>query len=59
MKNCLLYSKNQSNWLNFKLEVRKAIDKDSLSLRAASVKFNIPDTGIIAKWKKYFDDFGV
>jgi len=30
-----------------------------LSLRAASVKFNIPDTGIIDKWKKDFADFGL
>ena len=51
--------KNQSYSLDFKLLVRKAIDKDSLSLRTASVKFNIPDTGIIAKWKKYFDNFGI
>ena len=41
------------------MEVLKAIDKDSLFLRAASVKFNIPATGIIDKWKKDFADFGL
>ncbi|WP_426092785.1 hypothetical protein [Flavobacterium sp. DSR3-2] len=51
--------KNQSYWLDFKLEVRKAVDKNSLSLRTASVKFNIPDAGIIAKGKKYFANFGL
>ncbi|SFF38132.1 Helix-turn-helix domain-containing protein [Flavobacterium xueshanense] len=55
----MLPRKNQSYSLDFKLQVLKAIDKDSLSLRAASVKFNIPDTGIIDKWKKDFADFGL
>lgn len=55
----LLPRKNQSYSLDFKLEVLKAIDKDSLSLRAASVKFNIPDTSIIVKWKKDFANFGL
>jgi transposase len=41
------------------LELLKAIDKDSLSLRAASVKFNTPDTSIIVKWKKDFAVFGL
>ena len=55
----LLPRKNQSYSVNFKLKVLKAIDKDSLSLRAASVKFNIPDTSIIVKWKKDFTTFGL
>ena len=55
----LLPRKNRSYSLDFKLEVLKAIDKDSLSLRAASVKFNIPDTSIIVKWKKDFANFGL
>ena len=55
----LLPRKNQSYSLDFKLEVLKAIDKDSLSLRVASVKFNIPDTSIIVKWKKDFANFGL
>lgn len=55
----LLPRKNQSYSLDFKLEVLKVIVKDSLSLRAASVKFNIPDTSIIVKWKKDFATFGL
>jgi transposase len=55
----LLPRKNQSYSVNFKLKVLKAIDNDSLSLRAASVKFNIPDTSIIVKWKKDFTTFGL
>ncbi|MFV8465738.1 transposase [Flavobacterium sp. LB1P62] len=55
----LLPRKNQSYSLDFKLEVLKAIDKESLSLRASSVKFNIPDTSIIVKWKKDFANFGL
>lgn len=55
----LLPRKNQSYSLYFKLEVLKVIAKDSLSLRAASVKFNIPDTSIIVKWKKDFATFGL
>jgi hypothetical protein len=35
----------------FKLNV-KAIAKDSLSLRDSSLKFNIPDTGIILNGRK-------
>ena len=55
----LLPRTNQSYSLDFKLKVLKAIDKDSLSLRVASVKFNIPDTSIIFKWKKDFANFGL
>ena len=55
----LLPRKNQSYSLDFKLEVLKSIDKGSLSLRTASVKFNIPDTSIIVKWKKDFANFGL
>jgi transposase len=55
----LLPRKNQSYSVNFKLKVIKSIDKDLLSLRDASIKFNIPDTGIIVKWKKDFATFGL
>ena len=55
----LLPRKNQSYSVNFKLKVLKAIDKDLLSLRDCSLKFNIPDTGIIVKWKKDFANFGL
>ena len=46
-------------YVNFKLKVVKAIEKDLLSLRDASIRFNIPDTGIIVKWKKDFATFGL
>jgi transposase len=55
----LLPRKNQSYSVNYKLKVLKAIDKDLLSLRETSIKFNIPDTGIIVKWKKDFANFGL
>jgi transposase len=55
----LLPRKNQSYSVAFKLKVLKAIDNNSLSLRTASVKFNIPDTSIILKWKKDFTTFGL
>jgi transposase len=55
----LLPRRNQSYSLDFKLDVLKVILEDSLSLRAASFKFNIPDTSIIVKWKKDFTNFGL
>jgi transposase len=41
------------------LKVLKAIDKDLLSLRDSSIRFNIPDAAIIVKWKKDFANFGL
>ena len=55
----LLPRKNQSYTLGFKLKVLKAIDKDLLSLRDSSIRFNIPDAAIIVKWKKDFANFGL
>lgn len=55
----LLPRKNHNYTVNFKLKVLKAIDKDLLSLRDASLKFNIPDTAIIVKWKRDFANFGL
>ncbi len=55
----LLPRKNQSYSVNFKLNVLRAIDKDLLSLRDSSIKFNIPDAAIIVKWKKDFANFGL
>lgn len=55
----LLPRKNQSYSVNFKSKVVKAIEKDLLSLRDASLKFNIPDAGVIVKWKKDFTNFGL
>jgi transposase len=55
----LLPRKNQSYSVSFKLKVLKAIDKEILSLRYSSIKFNIPDAAIIVKWKKDFANFGL
>ena len=50
---------NQSYSAIFKVKVLKTIEKESLSLRATSVRFNIPDVAIIVKWKKDFANFGI
>ncbi len=55
----LLPRKNQSYSVAFKLKVLKAIDKDILSLRDSSIKFNISDAAIIVKWKRDFANFGL
>ena len=50
---------NQTYSAIFKIKVLKTIEKESLSLRATSVRFNIPDVAIIVKWKKDFANFGI
>ena len=50
---------NQTYSAIFKIKVLKTIEKESLSLRATSIKFNIPDVGVIVKWKKDFANFGI
>lgn len=55
----LLPRVNQSYSTIFKINVLKTIEKESLSLRKTSIKFNIPDVAIIVKWKKDFANFGV
>jgi len=55
----LLPRKNQSYSFDFKLKVLRSIQKDSLSLRETSVKFNIPDLAIIIKWQRDFATFGI
>ena len=55
----LLPRKNQSYSVDFKLKVLKFIELKKMSLREASIKFNIPDTAIIIKWKRDFANFGV
>ena len=55
----LLPRKNQRYSVSFKLKVLKAIDKNLLSLRDTSIRFNIADTGIIVKWKRDFATFGL
>jgi len=54
----LLPRNNQSYSIYFKLRVLKTIKKKSLSLRATSLRFKIPDAAIIVKWKKDFANFG-
>ncbi len=58
-KASLLPRKNQSYSFDFKLKVLKAIKEKSLSLRAVSLQFNIPDLAIIIKWQKDFANFGL
>jgi transposase len=50
---------NQSYTIDFKLKVLQSIDEDFLSLREASLKFNIPDAAIIVKWRRDFANFGL
>lgn len=51
--------KNQSYSSEFKLQVLRSIEKESLSLMQACLRFNIPDMSIILKWKKDFANFGL
>ena len=55
----LLPRMNQSYSSEFKLKVITAIEKESLSLLRAIVRFNIPDISIVLKWKKDFANFGL
>lgn len=55
----LLPRKNQSYSVEFKLKVLKTIEKESLSLMATGLRFNIPGIAIILKWKKDFANFGI
>ena len=50
---------NQSYSVEFKTQVLHTIEKEYLSLMAASLQFNIPDVAIIVKWKKDFANFGL
>jgi transposase len=55
----LLTGKNQIYTPEFKLKVLKTLEKESLSLREASVKFNIADKSTIMRWQKDFANFGL
>lgn len=55
----LLPRMNQSYSAEFKLKVLRSIEKESLSLMQAGIRFNIPDISIILKWKKDFANFGL
>jgi transposase len=58
-KSGLLPRKNRVYPIDFKQQVLKSIDKDSLSLREARLKFNIPSDSIIVRWQKDFANFGL
>jgi transposase len=55
----LLPRVNQIYSSEFKLKVLKSIEKESLSLMQAGIRFNIPDISIVLKWKKDFANFGI
>ena len=55
----LLPRKNQNYSAEFKLKVLKSMQKESLSLIQAGIRFNIPDISIVLKWKKDFANFGL
>ncbi|NBL66121.1 helix-turn-helix domain-containing protein [Flavobacterium sp. NST-5] len=55
----LLPRRNNSYSVDFKLTVIQTIRKEMLSLRESCLRFNIPDAGLIVKWKKDFANFGI
>ena len=55
----LLPRVSQNYSKEFKFKVLKVIEKESLSLMAAGVRFNIPNISMILKWKKDFANFGI
>jgi len=50
---------NQTYSAKFKLKVLKSIEKESLPLMQANLRFNIPYISIFLKWKKDFANFGL
>lgn len=57
-KSGLLPRKNRHYSFEFKQKILKTMEKESLSLRQACVRFNIANWGIIIKWKRDFANFG-
>ena len=55
----LLPRVSQNYSKEFKFKVLKVIEKESLSLMVAGVRFNIPNISMILKWKKDFANFGL
>jgi len=55
----LLPRKSHVYSIDFKQQVLISIDKESLSLREARLKFNIPTDSTIIKWQKDFANFGL
>ena len=58
-KTGLLPRQNQIYSVDFKLKVLQSIDKNLLSLKEASLEFNIPSDSVIFKWQKDFTNFGL
>jgi transposase len=58
-KVALLPRKNRVYSIDFKQKVLLSIDRDSLALREACLKFNIPTDSTIIKWKRDFANFGL
>jgi transposase len=58
-KSGLLPRKNRYYPIGFKQKILEVIEKESLSLRQACVRFNIANWGIIIKWKRDFANFGL
>ena len=58
-KEGLLPRQNQSYSVDFKLKVLESITTNLLSLKEASLKFNIPSDSVIFKWQKDFANFGL
>ena len=54
----LLPRKNQNYSSKFKLKVLESIDKDSLTLKEACSKFNIPSDSVIVKWQRDYEQSG-
>jgi transposase len=55
----LISCNNRRYTLDLKLKVLQSIYKDSLSLKEATLRFNISDSSIIIKWQKDFSNFGL
>ena len=51
--------RNQNYSTNFKLKVIKAIEKESLSLSEACLRFNIPTKSTIIVWQRKYGDEGL
>lgn len=55
----LISMKNNIYSTEFKLKVIRAIDRESLSLSQARLRFKIPNDSIIIAWQKKFATFGL
>ena len=55
----LMPRSNRSYDVNFKLKVLKAIEKKSLTLEEACIKFNISGSSVIRTWQRKFTEKGI